>query len=701
MRLRTIILLLLSTLVMGWGNAVFLYADNCEQLRQSLKQKKGKELVLAYEKLYYCSLDSDDFEYQLRCVNDYIAEARHQGLKDVEVDALAERAVLFYNNAEDDSIITVVRKDLEIVKKSGQWRIFYEMWTHVVNAYLFTNQNKKGLEETKAMFKDAMDRNNDFGMGLAYCGMGTAYANMRNFDESVDAYQHSLDILSAMTPSPSILPDVYAYYGNTLNDMKEFGKLEELTRRWQHFLEAYIKDHHLENNPTGNVYLSYYYFACVQADLGLGKLDDAEEKLMEVQEYVTEDSFTGMKFLYYMAQLRLMQGKYMEALSYNNQRMQHLEEGGDETVRIMVMQQRAEIMEQQVRFSEAARLYRQIYLLNDSANAQETKVQLNEMNAIFQVNEKKAENQRLQMEKERDQFRFIIIVAVVVLLSLGIFLFFRIRSARKLKQAHTKLQAAYSDLQAANEVIEETTAAKERIESELRIARDIQMSMVPTVFPDYPGLDIFASMTPAKEVGGDLYCSLLLDDQLYFCVGDVSGKGVPASLFMAQAARLFRTLAKQRLMPGEIGTRLNEELAEDNEQGMFVTMFLGLIDLKTGHLSFCNAGHNPPVLNGAFMEMEPNAPVGLWPGLEYVCEEVADISGQQLFIYTDSLNEAENRQQDQFGDDHLLEVLGGMSVERAQQTVEQMKAEVEKHRDGADPNDDLTMMCIKLEKNNN
>ena len=694
-------LALLSTLMMGWGDGVFVYADNCEQLRQSLAEKKGKELVLAYEELYYCSLDSDDFEYQLRCVNDYIAEARHQGLKDVEVDALAERAVLFYNNAKDDSIITVVRNDLEIVKKSGQWRIFYEMWTHVVNAYLFTNQNKKGLEETKAMFKDAMDRNNDFGMGLAYCGMGTAYANMRNFDESVDAYQRSLDILSAMTPSPSILPDVYAYYGNTLNDMKEFGKLEELTRRWQRFLGEYIKDHRLENNPTGNVYLSYYYYACVQADLGLGKLDDAEEKLMEVQEYVTDDSFTGMKFLYYMAQLRLMQGKYMEALSYNNQRMQHLDEGGDETVRIMVMQQRAEIMEQQGRFSEAARLYRQIYLINDSANAQETKMQLNEMNAIFQVSEAEMENERLQIEKERDQFRFIIIVAVVVLLSLAVFLFFRLRSARKLKQAHTELQTAYSDLQAANEVIEETTAAKERIESELRIARDIQMSMGPNVVPDYPGLDIFASMTPAKEVGGDLYCTLLLGDQLYFCVGDVSGKGVPASLFMAQATRLFRTLAKQRLKPGEIGTRLNEELAEDNEQGMFVTMFMGMIDLKSGHLDFCNAGHNPPALNGRFLEMEPNAPIGLWPGLEYVGEEIGDIREQPLFIYTDGLNEAENRQQEQFGDDHLLEILTGTPFEGSQPAVEQMRDEVEKHRDGADPNDDLTMMCIMVRNNNN
>ena len=166
-------------------------------------------------------------------------------------------------------------------------------------------------------------------------------------------------------------------------------------------------------------------------------------------------------------------------------------------------------------------------------------------------------------------------------------------------------------------------AVQERIESELRIARDIQMSMVPSLFPEREGLDMYASMTPAKEVGGDLYGYLLMGDKLYFAVGDVSGKGVPASLFMAQATRLFLTLAKQGMMPAEICTRMNDALSgEDNENGMFVTFWLGLLDLTTGHLDFCNAGHNPPVIGGGehhgeFLDMIPNAPIGLWPGLEY------------------------------------------------------------------------------------
>ena len=203
-------------------------------------------------------------------------------------------------------------------------------------------------------------------------------------------------------------------------------------------------------------------------------------------------------------------------------------------------------------------------------------------------------------------------------------------------------------------------------------------------------------------MGGDLYGYVLQDDKLYFAVGDVSGKGVPASLFMAQATRLFLTLATQGMMPAEICTRMNDALSgDDNESGMFVTFFLGLIDLTTGHLSFCNAGHNPPVIggdadHGNFLDVIPNAPIGLFPGLDYEGEEIESIKGKPLFIYTDGLNEAENREQQQFGDDHLLGILRNTRFENARQVIDTLTAEVERHRNGAEPNDDLTMMCVRV-----
>lgn len=131
---------------------------------------------------------------------------------------------------------------------------------------------------------------------------------------------------------------------------------------------------------------------------------------------------------------------------------------------------------------------------------------------------------------------------------------------------------------------------------------------------------------------------------------------------------------------------------------MFVTMFLGVVDLTTGHLSFCNAGHNPPILGTEFIDMIPNAPIGLFPGLEYEGEEIADIRGRQLFIYTDGLNEAENNEKDQFGDDHLLDIMATHHFESAKETIEYLKAEVEKHREGAEPNDDLTMLCFTVKE---
>ena len=311
------------------------------------------------------------------------------------------------------------------------------------------------------------------------------------------------------------------------------------------------------------------------------------------------------------------------------------------------------------------------------------------------VRQKEAEMTAEKERMERQQWWTRLAVMAVLILALVIYIFVHHRMSARLKKAHEKLKVAYDQL-------EETTAAKERMESELRIARNIQMSMVPSVFPDVKGLDMYASMTPAKEVGGDLYNYLLLDDKLYFCVGDVSGKGVPASLFMAQATRLFLTLAKQAMSPAEICTRMNDALSgNDNETNMFVTFWLGLVDLTTGHLSFCNAGHNPPVIgcggdDVTLMEMLPNAPIGILPGMEYMDEEVETIKGRPLFIYTDGLNEAENNENEQFSDERLLDILRNTPFSSAQQVIELLSTEVESHRQGAEPNDDLTMMCLHI-----
>ena len=202
-------------------------------------------------------------------------------------------------------------------------------------------------------------------------------------------------------------------------------------------------------------------------------------------------------------------------------------------------------------------------------------------------------------------------------------------------------------------------------------------------------------MTPAKEVGGDLYDFFIQNDKLYYCIGDVSGKGIPASLFMAVTRNLFRVVAQQELPPAEIARQINDTLSEDNDQGMFVTMFIGVINLKTGEMSYCNCGHNPPVIEDEFMQMEPNVPMGLFTGFEFVDECIDNVENKMILLYTDGLNEAENEAHEQYGDDRLLAYMQ-QHAETAKTTINDLLESVAQHVAGAEPSDDLTMLCFKL-----
>ena len=250
--------------------------------------------------------------------------------------------------------------------------------------------------------------------------------------------------------------------------------------------------------------------------------------------------------------------------------------------------------------------------------------------------------------------------------------------------------------------LKETTAMKASIENELKVASDIQMSMVPRIFPAFPNrkdIDLYASMTPAKEVGGDLYDFFVQDERLYFCVGDVSGKGVPASLFMAITRNMFRIIAQQGLTPAEIAERINVFLAKDNDRGMFVTMFIGIADLHSGRLDYCNCGHNAPIIDGQFLKMQyDNQPLGLWEDDPFYGESIEDMRGKQLLVYTDGLNEAENQEKELLGNKRLLELMADSASLDSRQVIDMLRKAVEQHRAGADPNDDLTLMCMKLIK---
>ncbi len=688
-------------------SATSLFSDEAEEVRRMLPQLEGPKKLAALGRLHDLSKESNDYQLELKCLYDHLNEARHQGNVQEQCADILSRGLLFYNYDLNDSLYHYVRGDLKFLSGHGQWEMYYRLWYLLANTYVYSDSLATGLKEAQSMYDDAKERQDVQGQGLSYIAMGNAYFNMHNVEEASVVYQKAIDQLMTVHPLPADVPNLFSSLCDVLERIKDYEKLDKLTVQWKEGIEQFVSDWKVPADYPGiQQNWAYYYIGCAQAALGLQRLDHAEQMLSEAKNYIfSEEEDVYRSWLFYQARLYQFRGSANMSLSYNNRLLPLVESVDDKAELVRVKQQRAEIMTLLGRDKAAADLYREMYLISDSVSISDTKRQLAEMNARFNVDELEMKQARLKMEQAQQQRLGIIIIASIIVLSLVIFIYFRLRSAKRLKIAHEKLEKTHDELLTAYDQLEETTAAKERIESDLRIARNIQKSMVPSQFPERDDLDIFASMTPAKEVGGDLYGYLLQDDQLYFCLGDVSGKGVPASLFMAQATRLFRTLAAQKMKPAEIAMHINDALSgEDNEAGMFVTMFIGLANLSTGHLHFCNAGHNPPVLikdgKADFIEMMPNSPIGFWPGFVYQGEEIEDISNCPLFIYTDGLNEAENRQQEQFTDERLLEILEKTPFENSRQTVEFLGEEVEKHRDGAEPSDDLTMLCLKIIREN-
>ncbi|MBP5713639.1 MAG: SpoIIE family protein phosphatase [Prevotella sp.] len=242
---------------------------------------------------------------------------------------------------------------------------------------------------------------------------------------------------------------------------------------------------------------------------------------------------------------------------------------------------------------------------------------------------------------------------------------------------------------------------QERIGSELRIARNIQMQMLPKVSmpcSDRQDIDIFGSLYPAKEVGGDLYDFFLRDEKLFFCIGDVSGKGVPSAMLMAVVHSLFRSASVHETNPSRIMQHLNEMSCEGNESNMFVTLFLGVLDLPTGHLRYCNAGHDKPLLVGdTVMELpaKANLPIGLFTDIRYEIQEYQLEPMTTIFLYTDGLTEAKNNLHKLFGQARVKETLSSGKTLTPQALVEQMKEEVHRFMEDAQQSDDLTMLAIR------
>lgn len=271
------------------------------------------------------------------------------------------------------------------------------------------------------------------------------------------------------------------------------------------------------------------------------------------------------------------------------------------------------------------------------------------------------------------------------------------------KKLYTTLMTSLRSYQGLKQLAE-TTAAKNRIESELNVATKIQSNMLPKEFPPFPErkeIEIFASMTPARQVGGDLYDFFFItEDKLCLVIGDASGKGVPAALFMAIAKKLIKTEALKNIPLEKILYHVNNALCRENGELLFVTAFIGILNVKTGKLEFVNAGHNAPLIGRdkqwKFLDVDSNFILGITNDYDYEKQSVFLTSGDILFLYTDGVTEAMNEQEEQYSYLRLKKVLQKIDSTDVEVIENKIKVDIENFVAENSQSDDLTMIVLKF-----
>lgn len=664
------------------------------------------------------------------------------------IEQLQKDMYRYFGTTDVERFTQAVERLKEAALKAGDEKTFYKAWANQAS-YSFTHISRQtGLDLCAAIRNHAEQHGSKYGLYTSSYANAGMLNTLKQTELAEREYLKCIDYLTNNFPEESSAP-VYLSLAKIAQNNNDAEKVREYANKVladpksskMHRLNAlsYICFTYTKLNGEHKEEFNRAYEERKKLKAEVGQDGFFEIGIEFEHALLNEDYDTARQLITQMtpveqrhmsSRLYEKMGQYKEALSWYKRYRDYRDSLNVASVRQQASEQATELgvaraeseakdlrlANQALRLKQAEQELRQrqleaeaaaLELKNRDAELANAAMQLEHATLDGEAKEWQYRQKLAEMEAQKNaeaarhlSQTYIFVIIAIVLVALAFFTYRRIKQVRKLKAVNDELRTAYQQL-------EQTTTVKNRIESELRIARDIQMTMVPEVFPDRANLDMQAYIQPAKEVGGDLYTFLLVDrpdDEdgsealLYFCIGDVSGKGIPASLFMAQTTRLFRSMAAQGLMPADIANRMNRELSDHNEQGMFVTMFIGLADLHTGHLDFCNCGHNPPVINGEFLSVESNAPLALWPEMDFVGEEIADIRGQRLLLYTDGLNEAEDGWQNQFGDDHLLQLLQQHPDDDAQQTIDMLREAVAEHVGDAEPSDDLTMLCMKIRK---
>ena len=619
-----------------------------------------------------------------------------------EIERLTKMMYHFFSTDSVERFMSATDSLMTLCRKVGDEETFYKAWSNQANYNFSKISREKGLTIAKEERAYAEKHNSKFGLYTSTNSYAVMMSGIGMIDEAEKAFLQAIDYQRRFFPEENA---AFQYIG-----------LAKIEHNRHHFDKTvdYGKKALAEKGVLPIHQLHAYNYIL----FGLGELSKASradnalkqtfneayaKRKRLIEDHGLQDASGGMVNFYEAS----VNGRY-------NELPELATKVANKGNRLAFIASAWTYVGDYKKAYEAHRIYKEY---TDSVNRAEIGRATSEYG--LQLDLAKAENEmkdlRLANQEHREHIHHIImgtigIIAALVITFLLFFLHRRHKHAKEIETAYEKLETAHEKLEDAYNQLEVTTAAKERIESELRIARDIQMGMVPRIFPPFPDrndIDLYAYITPAKEVGGDLYDFFMQSHKLYFCIGDVAGKGVPASLFMSVVVNLFRLVAKEGFPPEYIATRLNDTLASDNENGMFCTLFIGEIDMRSYRLNYCNAGHNAPLIidrpispnapcRPNFIEMESNAPIGLWPNLEFVGESIENVKDRTLFLYTDGITEAENSSHEQFGEQRLYDFFKSRPFTNARQTIDLANTAVAAFVGDAEPSDDQTMLCIKV-----
>lgn len=652
------------------------------------------------------------------------------------IEQLKKEMYRLFDYGDYDSLKIVTEKLKEASLKAGDYTTYYKAWGNEAVKAVTKVSRAAGMEKVNAIREHAIEHDNKFGLYTAYYTMAYLLNQMQDTDGATENYKKAIEILEQYYPQESTAPTYVAlsalviqkkldslgiYYAQKALEDKRISKVHRTRAHVQictgwgwlknktEFDKAYAELVKVQGNPKqmsdGRLTVEVFRAVmnndteealrlCSKMKGTMSRLlytyktyewaGDYQNTFLAYKKYILMQETLNKRGLRNQAQLYRTELDVARAeneskdLRLANKRLQidHMTQELEHE-RLEAEATKLKLKNSEIELSNAA-----IQLENDSLERDAQKSRLNELKLRMEA----------QQEREHNHHIMIFAGALLALITISFLAFYLHRRQCQMRQ----LRQVNNDLKTAYDQLEEHTVARERMESELRIARNIQMGMLPHVFPQREDLDLHARMTPAKAVGGDLYDFFLQDDLLYLCIGDVSGKGVPASMFMSVCVKLFRTFVLEGFTPVEVANKMNESLAADNENGMFVTMFIATVDMKTGRMEFCNAGHNPPLLDGEYITVEPNAPLGLWPELDFVGEHLENIKGKSLFLYTDGITEAENETKDQYGEERLQELLKRNLQKNAQDTIDIIHESVSQFVGKAEPSDDITKLCLKI-----